>query len=252
MNLNTRELSRLQNGNSGWARWGSIVGGGALAVYGVTRRSKTGAALAAAGGALAVGGVRLTTEPQAHHAEASFTINVSPEEAYRYWISFENLPRFMSHLESVRITGDRRSEWTMRGPLELRLKWNAEIVDQRENQWIVWRSESNSVVPNTGSVQFRPAPGNRGTEVIVAMQYGAPAGAIGKAIASVFGKNPSHVIREDLRHFKQLMEAGEIPTTVGQPHGRRSAFIKAKHAIIRDIRPNPAQTVRSQLQRSSG
>jgi hypothetical protein len=97
-------------------------------------------------------------------------------------------------------------------------------------------------------VQFRPAPGNRGTEVTVAMQYTPPAGPVGKAIASIFGKNPSHIVREDLRHFKQLLEAGEIATTVGQPHGRRSAIVKAKHTVLRDNRPKPSQSVRPQPQ----
>ena len=245
MNQNSRDGSRMRNGNQ-WPRWGAIVGGSALAVFGASRRSKTGAALAAAGGLLAFGGTRISSFPRDLHAEATFTINVSPEEAYRFWSNFENLPRFMSHLESVRVLGDRRSEWTMRGPLQMRAKWTAQIVDQRENQWIVWRSDPDSTVPNNGSVQFRKAPGNRGTEVTVAIQYAPPAGPIGKAIASIFGKNPQHVVREDLRHFKQLVEAGEIATTVGQPHGRRSAFVKAKHALYTDNRPKPVQNVAAQ------
>jgi uncharacterized membrane protein len=245
----SRDESRLREGNHALPRWGAIVGGSALAAYGISRRSKTGAALAAAGGLLAFGGTRISSEPQELHAEASFTINVSPEEAYRFWRNFENLPRFMSHLESVRVLGDRRSEWTLRGPLQRHLRWTAEIVDQRENQWIVWRSEPNSHVPNNGSVQFRRAPGNRGTEVTLALEYAPPAGPAGKVFASLFGKDPSHIVREDLRHCKQLLETGEIATTVGQPHGRRSPFIKAKHAILHDNRPKPVRNVRPQHER---
>jgi uncharacterized membrane protein len=111
-----------------------------------------------------------------------------------------------------------------------------------------WRSDPDSLVPNTGSVQFRKAPGDRGTEVTVAMQYALPTGPVGKAFASLFGKNPQHVVREDLRHFKQLLETGEIATTVGQPHGRRSAFIKAKHAILNDNRPKPVHGVKPSQQ----
>jgi uncharacterized membrane protein len=249
MNHNLRDESRLRNGNHAWPRWGAIVGGSALAAIGLSRRSKAGAAMAAAGGLLAYGGTKISSTPTQLHAEASFTINVSPEKAYEFWRNFENLPRFMSHLESVRMLGDRRSEWTARGPLQMRIRWTAEIVDERENQWIVWRSEPNSLVPNNGSVQFRSAPGNRGTEVTVALQYAPPAGPISKAFASIFGKNPEHMVREDLRHFKQLLEAGEIATTVGQPHGRRTALIKAKHAIMQDNRPKPQQNVRTQHER---
>jgi hypothetical protein len=94
---------------------------------------------------------------------------------------------------------------------------------------------------NSGSVQFRPAPGNRGTEVTVALEFRPLAGPVGKALAAIFGKNPSHIVREDLRHFKQLLEAGEIATTIGQPHGHRSAIIKAKHAMMRFHRPKPTE-----------
>ena len=244
MNEETRNRGQRRRNGRGIAlsRWGAIVGGSALAVYGLTRRSKSGAAMAAAGGLLAYSGTRIPTTPTSIHAEASFTVNVPPEEAYRYWLNLENLPRFMSHLESVQDLGNGKSEWVARGPLQMRIQWTAQVVDKREGQWLVWRSEPDSVLPNSGSVQFRRAPGNRGTEVTAAMQYMPPAGKLGKAFAKLFGKDPSQTIREDLRHFKQLMETGEIATTVGQPHGRRSAKIKLKKALMADYRPKPAQS----------
>lgn len=247
-NFRNRGQQRRNGKNIAVPRWSAIVGGSALALYGLTRRSNTGVAVAAAGGLLAYGGSRLSSRPQSIHAEASFTVNVPPEEAYRFWLNLENLPRFMSHLQSVRDLGGGKSEWVARGPLQIPVKWTAQVEDQREGQWIVWRSEQNSLVPNSGSVQFRRAPGDRGTEVIVAMQYAPLAGAVGKAFAMLFGKDPSQTVREDLRHFKQLMETGEIATTVGQPHGRRSAKMKLKNAIYTDHRPKPTQSVRPQLE----
>jgi len=225
------------------SRWGALLGGSALAIYGISRRSKSGAAMAAAGGLLVYGGSRLSPQPEDIQAESSFTVNVAPEEAYRFWMNLENLPRFMSHLQSVSKTDDRRSEWVARGPMQLRIKWTAEIVDRRENEWIVWRSEPNAVFQNSGSVQFRRAPGNRGTEVTVALQYKIPAGQAGRAFAMLFGKSPSQTVYEDLRHFKQLIEAGEIATTIGQPHGRRSKLVQMGHALYPDVRPRPVQSV---------
>ncbi|HUN89998.1 MAG TPA: SRPBCC family protein [Terriglobales bacterium] len=243
MNDYSHERSPRHNGEHAIPRWGALLGGSALAVYGISRRSATGAALAAAGGLLAFGGSRLAApQPTDIHAEASFTVNVPPEEAFRFWMNLENLPRFMSHLQSVRWIDDRRSEWVARGPMQLRIKWTAEIVDRRENEWIVWRSEATAF-PNSGSVQFRRAPGNRGTEVTVSLQYRTLAGAAGKAFAHLFGKNPSQAIYEDLRHFKQLIETGEIATTVGQPHGRRSRLIRLGHALYPDVRPRPVKSV---------
>jgi len=237
---------RLSNGSKALPRWGALLGGSALAVYGISRHSKSGAALAAAGGFLVYGGSRITSQPAEIHAESSFTVNVSPEEAYRFWTNLENLPRFMSHLQSVRMIDDRHSEWTARGPMQLRITWKAEITDQRENEWIVWRSEAGSMFRNSGSVQFRRAPGNRGTEVTVAVQYEPPAGAMGKAFGRLFGKDPSHTIYEDLRHFKQLVETGEIATTVGQSHGRRSKLVRMGHMLYPDARPRPVESFADQ------
>jgi uncharacterized membrane protein len=62
--------------------------------------------------------------------------------------------------------------------------------------------------------------GSHGTRVTVHLQYNPPGGRAGAAIARIFGEEPNQTIREDLRRFKQLMEAGEIPTTEGQPSGR--------------------------------
>jgi len=240
--MNNSQNRSTRRNTRAWSRWGALLGGSALAIYGISRRSKSGAALAAAGGVLVYSGSRLNSQPGTIHAESSFTVNVQPEEAYRFWLNFENLPKFMSHLQSVHKIDDRRSEWVARGPMQFRVKWTAEIVDQRENEWIVWRSDPNVAFRNSGSVQFRRAPGNRGTEVTVALQYDVPAGAVGKAFARLFGKDPSQTIYEDLRHFKQLMEAGEIATTVGQSHGRRSKIVRLGHALYPDVRPRPIQT----------
>ncbi len=206
--------------------WASVIGGSALAVYGVTRKSLGGAALAAVGGLLVYHGATEKQNPTRIRVERTMTVLKPVNEVYRFWRNFENLPRFMSHLKSVKTTGDRWSEWTARGPLGAKISWHAEITDERENQYIVWRSLPGSDVENTGSVQFREAPGNRGTEVTVALEYNPPAGKAGHAIATVFGESPTQQVREDLRHFKQLIEAGEIATTQGQPHGRRSVLGK--------------------------
>jgi hypothetical protein len=50
----------------------------------------------------------------------------------------------------------------------------------------------------------------------------------------MFGEDADQQVREDLRRFKQLMEAGEVPTTVGQPHGRRTAFVRMLHAAAEE------------------
>jgi uncharacterized membrane protein len=138
------------------------------------------------------------------------TLNRPIEEVYQFWRDFGNFPRFMRHLESVRVLDNRRSRWQARGPARTSVQWDAEIVQDIPDELIAWRSLPGSQVENYGSVQFRRAPGARGTEVRVQLEYYPPAGALGRGIAWLFGEEPDQQIREDLHRFKQLAEAGEI------------------------------------------
>jgi uncharacterized membrane protein len=203
------------------ARWTPVVAGSALAIFGLTRPRRYGIPLAAAGGALAYSGIAATRQKN-FETSSSILVNASREELYRFWRDFENLPRFMRHLENVSVNG-RHSRWTAVGPLGQRLRWVAELVDERENELISWRTLPGSDINVTGSVQFRPATGGRGTVIFANIHYRPPAGAIGRAFAKIMGKDPGFLMRQDLRRFKALIEAGEIPTTEGQSHGPRSA-----------------------------
>src|SRR5207248_10434737 len=129
-------------------------------------------------------------------------------------------PRVMSHLESVRTTSPSQSHWVAKGPLGTKFEWDAEIYTERPNELISWRSLPGSEVDTTGSVHFLRAPGGRGTEVKVVLKYDPPAGKVGAAVAGLFLQSPGEQIKDDLGRFKALMEAGEWPTTEGQPRGQ--------------------------------
>ena len=144
------------------------------------------------------------------HVKKSMMVNRSPEELYQFWRNFENLPRFMTHLEAVQVQGDRHSHWKAKAPAGTTVEWDAEITDDRPNEQIAWRSLENADVHNTGSVRFERAAGNRGTKVTVEVYYDAPGGAIGAALAKLFGEEPSQQVQDDLRIFKQVMETGEM------------------------------------------
>lgn len=153
------------------------------------------------------------------HASMAYTIMRPAQELFDFWRNFENLPRFMYHLEAVRKLDDRRSHWVAKGPAGYSVEWDAEIINEEPGRLIAWRSLENADVDNSGSVRFVSAPGNRGTEVRVEIEYIPPAGQLGKMVARLFGKEPRQQIQEDLRRFKRLMETGEIPSTEGQPRG---------------------------------
>lgn len=140
----------------------------------------------------------------------SITVGRTPEELYAFWRNLENLPRCMSHLESVQAIDDRRSRWVARGPAGTRIEWQAEIIHDEPGRRIAWRSVPGSSVENHGVVRFVPTPGDRGTEVHVAFEYRPPAGALGAAVARLFGEEPSQQIQGDLYRLKQVMELGEV------------------------------------------
>jgi uncharacterized membrane protein len=154
----------------------------------------------------------------------SIAINRSSEECYRFWRDLQNLPRIMRHLESVQPAGDNRSRWVAKAPAGMRVEWTAEIVDDRQNELIMWRSIEGSEVNNSGWVRFSPAPGGRGTYVTVEMRYMPPAGQLGAVVLKLLGKDPEQQVHEDLRRFKQLLEAGEIATNQGAPSAQRSVI----------------------------
>lgn len=232
----------MQHTNVGQAeRLASMLGGGALALYGLTRGTLGGLTAALVGGSLVYRGATgrcsayaamgvNTARPHAPQTgvrakqgvklERNITIFREPAVLFSFWRNFENLPRIMRHLESVACGNDQRSHWVARGPLGARVEWDAEIINERENELIAWRSIPGSAVDTAGSVHFAPAPGGRGTEVKVVLKYDPPAGRAGAAIAWLFGEAPGQQVQEDLRRFKQIMEAGTVPTIEGQTKGQ--------------------------------
>ncbi|HET6149448.1 MAG TPA: SRPBCC family protein [Polyangia bacterium] len=209
---------------------GVRIGGALAAVAGVTVLDawlgrRTGAATAAA------------SEPRT--VRRSITIGRPPAEVFGFWRDFQNLPRFLVHLESVQVQDPRRSRWRVRGPIGSTFEWNAEIVDERDNELIAWRSIGGSEVRNSGVVRFRPAPGGRGTEIHVEATYDPPAGAFGRLVALAAGEEPGQQIEGDLRRLKQVLETGEVIESDASIHrGRHPA------------RPTVAPIVRKGAERS--
>lgn len=210
-----------------------------------TERNRLAAATAAVAGVTALdilSSRQLSRSPdggqaQIHgtHVIKAITINKSAEELYGFWRNFENLPRFMWNLQSVAITGERRSHWITKGPAGTKVEWDAETTEDVPNQRIAWRSVEGSQVQHSGQVTFQQLPGDRGTIVRSEIYYLTPGGTLGKLFAKVFGSSPEQQIMEDLRRFKQLLETGEIPTTQGQPAGRKSSISKKFDVAARSM-----------------
>jgi uncharacterized membrane protein len=209
--------------------WLALCAGALLLLVGASRRSAVGACLAVSSAPLLYRGIagrwpdvlngyaqrdRTKTAlagDRGVHVRESIRLELPVVDVYRFWRRLENLPRFMAHLERVTEASDGRSHWVASGPAGLAVEWDAEIINEVENKVLAWRSLPGSDVVTAGSVNFDAVRGGRSTQVTVHLQYAPPAGKAGALVASLFGREPSQTVREDLRGFKQLLEAGEMP-----------------------------------------
>lgn len=237
---NLKPSTRLTNIHS-TERTISTISGIALAVYGLSRGNVRAAVMGLLGGGLMIYrgvsghdpiyetlGMRtiarqngsemasISVGTRSIHIEKSITVNRSADDLFAFWRNFENLPRFMNHLESVRVIDPMRSHWKAKAPAGMTVEWDAEIINEEPGRVIGWRSLENAQVPNAGSVRFTPATDGRGTQIRVSMEYTPPGGVIGVAIARIFGEEPEMQVVDDLNRFKQILETGAVATTKGQ------------------------------------
>lgn len=216
-----------ESSGGGVGRWLALLGGGALVGYAwMHRRKRVGLGSALAGSALVFRGIsgassEKSEEPEVESgtSQATVTILRDAHELYEFWADPNNHPRFMEHVQSVKETSPGIWHWKIESPFGA-WEWDAATEKQRGRR-ISWRTLPGAKMPNSGSVEFTQRNDGRGTEVRLTMAHDFPAGKAGEALAMVLGRHPSQSAREGLRRFKQLLETGEIATTLGQPAGKR-------------------------------
>jgi uncharacterized membrane protein len=187
--------------------------------------------LAATGAVLAItaadvaAAMRMSSHPELHaepgpvRARAAITVRRPRDQVYRFFRDFENLPSFMSHLDSVEDRGNGRSRWVARSPSGREVQWEAEIVEDFPHDRLSWRSREGSPVENSGTAWFVKAPGDRGTEIHLDLQYDLPGGALGVLMAELTGEDPRQLVRDDLRRAKQILETDTVVRSEGSPEG---------------------------------
>lgn len=220
--------------------WGAL--GAYLTLQAIRRPSALNASLGVGGGLMLYSSLRgvsplndqlniYRTQQNGIHVKRAKTIGKPPGELYAFWRKYENLPRFMSHLESVEEQDGGRSHWVAKAPAGTHVSWDAETTEDVPNERISWRSLEGATIPNEGHVSFKAAPGGRGTEVHVELVYRPPLGTLGASFARLFGEEPGQQIEDDLRRLKSLLEVGFEPTIRGQSSGRATALGKAEAAL---------------------
>ncbi len=151
---------------------------------------------------------------------AAITIRKPAEELDRLWRDPQTLTRITSGFAEVTPAGDGRMKWKVHGPLGRDFEWDTRVVEDRPGSGQRWQSVEGASLVSEGEVHFRPAPGDRGTEVTLRVRFNPPGGALGRAAAKLLGFVPRLFAERALHYFRALAETGEIPTTDRQPAAR--------------------------------
>ncbi|MBV8971679.1 MAG: SRPBCC family protein [Sphingomonadaceae bacterium] len=214
----------------------SALGGTVLGLVAAKRGGVSGALLGALGAALVARGAtgaapvkrligpgpddKAAAKRQGWSSAAVFSravaINKPASEVYAFFRKFSNLPTFMENIAEIVETGDKHSRWTVTGPGGVKVSWDAVLTADEPGRLIAWKTLPGSTIENTGRVEFRDAPGGRGSEVHATIAYKPPGGTAGKLVAKLTQREPGIQIRRDLKRLKMLLETGEIATNAPQ------------------------------------
>jgi uncharacterized membrane protein len=208
-----------------WERIGSVAAGAGL-MYMATRQPRLRRGGQMLGAGLVVRGVtgkcavkralvgdaserndtrRQLGGPAGIHVRESIIVSRPADEVYRFWRDYDNLARFLEHVERVDDLGAGRSHWVVRGPGGVRYEWDAETIADEPGERIAWKSVGDADVVSAGSVVFRPL-GSEQTQIAVHFQYAPPGGTVGRGLAAMFGQDPNTQVRADLGRLRFILE----------------------------------------------
>jgi uncharacterized membrane protein len=234
-------------------RVASLLAGSALVAWGLTRRSRGGLGLAATGGMMVYRGLGghcflyqalgITRAKQNGDQvgqlgvviEREIPVDEQPAKVYAFWRDLRNLPIIMANLESVQVLSERRSRWRAKGPAGTTFEWTAEIINDKPDELIAWRTEPDARIAHAGSVHFVPRPGG-GTFIRVALQYDPPGGEVTDLIGRLLGVDPRRRIDEDLERLRDAFAragqdrdglSSESADTLGYPAARSKEASRA-------------------------
>lgn len=215
--------------------------GGVILYRGLRRRSLRGIAMAVVGGWLlyrTFGGStgtdgrsaprtadeseedRRLEASNAMEVSRSITVGKPADELYETWRDPETFSRVMGHFAEVTSADGDRFHWTVHGPRGREISWESRTVAEVPGEFVQWETTGDAMVPNQGSVRFRPAPGDRGTEVTLSVRFDPPGGTLGRAALERLEIAPKTLAATALRRFKSLVESGEIQTLKENPSAR--------------------------------
>ncbi|HEX2486214.1 MAG TPA: SRPBCC family protein [Myxococcota bacterium] len=143
--------------------------------------------------------------------EKSIEVNVPASVAYNQWTQFEEFPRFMEGVETVRQLDDRHLQWRAEIGGKT-LEWKAEISEQIPDKRIAWHSLEGA--RNAGVVTFHRLTDDK-TRIMLQLDY-EPQGAV-ENVGDWLGVASSRV-QGDLERFKDFIESRGRETGAWRGH----------------------------------
>jgi uncharacterized membrane protein len=202
----------------GWtpaARLAMGVTGGALALFGGGRRGVGRIARVTGLGLLARALTNMNVSEllgispgRGIHVQKTITIHAPLQRVFHFLSNYPNLPQFLSHLREIRRSGNNTSHWVAAGPAGSTVEWDAEITRYEPNKLLEWKSLPGSTIRTSGTLRLERLSGSA-TRIGLNLSYVPPAGALGHAVASLFGADPKQALDEDLNRLKVLLETGK-------------------------------------------
>ena len=171
------------------------------------------------------------------------TIDASPEHIFAIFNRYELLPSWQDGVVQVTATGDRTAHWIFQDPgTGKQIEYDSEITESIPGQLHVSRIVNGPFEGTTDTLTLAPHPTGRGTTVTWVSDFKLPGGLIANAVAALASRTPEQMLIENLRHLKQLIETGEIPSVEGQPAGPRGVMGKWKQWLMGETLPTPPGT----------
>ena len=215
----------MQTNWSPTARLMAGLTGGALMANCLARRDLVSAALGTLGFGLfmrSATNLEMKTllgvgrDRQPIRVQKTINIHAPVEQVFDFWTDYYNFPRFMTNVREARPTGNGRSHWTVAGPAGLPIEWTAQVTELVRNKLLAWKSVPGSAISHSGVIHFEPTH-EGSSRVHIELCYYPPAGAIGHALARLFGSDPKSEMDADLVRMKTFIEKGHPPRDAANP-----------------------------------
>ena len=143
--------------------------------------------------------------------KVNMTVNRNRLEVYNLWRHLENLPLFLTHIQSVNELDDTNSLWKASGPGGVgTIKWKAKIVKDEPGRFLGWHSSPDSDIVNAGKVEFLDDEDLGGTKLHVVISYKAPFGVPGKELSRLLHPLFRDLVMEDILRFKNYAETEAV------------------------------------------